>query len=412
MKPFRFESETTPWRVMLPKSLTHGKRKAKYFATKEDALKFCRQAEKPGFTLDGFVPAVPKSKQEEFGVAIRQFAALYDGKISDAYAAHEKLQKLQNIRPATVREAVEEFQACRKTQIRKVIQGSTWDTDRWRLVKFLEAFERCQLSDLMEADIWRFFDSVTGDKRSIYSSLNKFFKWAKRHQLVVVNPMSEIEPKEIGTFGVRKDIYSVETFERMLRVAAGLESVKHGGLPTNEFKALLPLFVLGGFCGLRPCESRRLTRNAESIRWSDLYFDRGFIEIRDEAAKSTKREDDTRHIETAHYLQAAKAWLELCPATDNGFVVPWTKRKIQDLKRAFKAATGIRLLENGLRNSFASYALTYDGLASVGKLALEMGDSEAVCKRYYIRTLLPGSGRAWFNLRPAIGNVIQMSAVA
>jgi len=385
--------------VMLPKSLTHGKRKAKYFATKEAALKFCTEAKKPGFTLEGFVPPMPQNQADAFGIAVREFAKMYDGDVSKLYSAAEKIRKLENLKPTTVREAIEEFQAIRKTKR----SASTWDTDRWRLVKLLRAFERCQLADLTEADLRRFFDSIKGKKRSIYSSVNKFFGWAKKYQLIAVNPMSEIEPKEIGTFGVRKDIYSVETFERMLRVAAGLEPVKPGGPPTNEFKALLPLFVLGGFCGLRPCESRRLTRNAESIRWSDLYFNRGFIEIRDEAAKSTKREDDTRHIETAHYLEAAKAWLELCPQTDNPFIVPWTKRKIQDLKRIFRAATGIRLLENGLRNSFASYALTYDGLASVGKLALEMGDSEAVCKRYYIRTLLPGSGRAWFNLRPAIG---------
>ena len=166
---------------------------------------------------------------------------------------------------------------------------------------------------------------------------------------------------------------------------------------------------MSGFCGLRSCEAFRITRNSDAIRWSDLYFDRGFIEIREAVAKATRRDSDKRHIETAHYLEAAKAWLELCPATDRiGFIVPWTKRKMKDLKRAFKEAAGIQLLENGLRNSFASYALTFDGLAGVGKLALEMGNSEGVCKRFYVRTLLPGSGRAWFNLRPAIGNVIQM----
>jgi hypothetical protein len=84
---------------------------------------------------------------------------------------------------------------------------------------------------------------------------------------------------------------------------------------------------------------------------------------------------------------------------------------MQALKAEFTAATGIRFVENGFRNSFASYALTYTGLDGVGKLALEMGNSEAICKRHYIKALEPRSGQAWFSLRPAAAaNVVRMQA--
>jgi integrase len=183
-------------------------------------------------------------------------------------------------------------------------------------------------------------------------------------------------------------------------------------LPTRDFIALLPWFALSGFCGLRSCEAFRLDSKSDAIRWDDLYFDRGFINIREEVAKATRRSSDGRHPETPHYLAALKAWLELVPR-ENEFVVRWTQGKILELKREFTKATGIKLLGNGLRNSFASYALTFDGLAGVGKLALEMGNSEAVCKQYYIRTLEPGSGKAWFNLRPfGAANVISIAAAA
>jgi hypothetical protein len=401
MKPIHFPSKTSPWRVEVPgRYFADRKRKAKYFVSRDAAEKFIQKLKIEGrAALD---QSRRQPNEDAFGIAVREFAKMYDGDVSKVYAAHEKLQKLQNIRPATVREAVEQFQAIRKSKV----DASTSDADRWRLLKFIRAFERCQISEITEPDLRRFFDSVPGHVRSIYKTVRVFFRWAKDYNLVGINPMLNISP--IGEFGIRKDIYQVKTFERMLRIAAGLEPVKLGGLPTKDFIALLPWFALSGFCGLRSCEAFRNTRNSDAIRWSDLYCDRGFIEIREEVAKATRRDSDKRHIETAHYLQAVKAWLELCPATDNGFVVPWTKRKIQDLKSAFEKTTGIQLLENGLRNSFASYALTFDGLAGVGKLALEMGNSEGVCKRYYIRTLLPGSGRAWFNLRPAIGNVIQM----
>ena len=47
---------------------------------------------------------------------------------------HYKKTRL-NLRPATVREAVEEFQAWRKSRV----EFSTWDSDKWRLLKLIRA---------------------------------------------------------------------------------------------------------------------------------------------------------------------------------------------------------------------------------------------------------------------------------
>jgi hypothetical protein len=136
------------------------------------------------------------------------------------------------------------------------------------------------------------------------------------------------------------------------------------------------------------------------------------LEIRETVAKKTGRKvGDKRHVETGHYLEAAAAWLALAPRASE-FIVPFCERKIQDLKTEFEKRTGIQLLENGLRNSFASYALTFNGLAGVGKLAMEMGNSEAICKRFYIRTLQPGTGKAWFNLRPGSKVIPMVEAAA
>jgi hypothetical protein len=405
MKPTTFRSKTTPWRVQVPgRYFANRKRTTKYFATRQAAEEFMQKLKKFGTALFQEQPA-SLAEKKHYGILVDHALAELGGDPDRLFEAikHFKATKL-NLMPATAREAVEQFQAIRKTRV----DASTWDADRWRLLKFVRAFERHQISEITEADLRRFFDSVRGHIRSIYKTVRVFFKWAKDYNFIGINPMINISP--VGEFGVRKDIYPVETFQRMLRVAASLEPVRPGVLPTRDFIALLPWFALSGFCGLRSCEAFRLARNSDAIRWKDLYFDRGFIEIRNEVAKATRRDDDQRHIETAHYLEATKAWLDLLPAPEdqNAFVVPWTKRKMKDLRAAFQEATGIQLLENGLRNSFASYALTFNGLAGVGKLALEMGNSEGVCKRFYVKTLLPGSGRAWFNLRPAIGNVIAM----
>jgi predicted DNA-binding transcriptional regulator AlpA len=51
MNPTRFPSKTKPWRVQLPGGyFPDGKRKTKYFQTKEQADEYCRRLKKFGFS--------------------------------------------------------------------------------------------------------------------------------------------------------------------------------------------------------------------------------------------------------------------------------------------------------------------------------------------------------------------------
>ena len=54
----------------------------------------------------------------------------------------------------------------------------------------------------------------------------------------------------------------------------------------------------------------------------------------------------------------------------------------------------IRLPDNCLRNSYATYAQTF---RSLGDVARAMGDREETIKRFYVQTLKPGTGRHWFD---------------
>jgi hypothetical protein len=405
MIPVPFPSKTTPWRVQVPgRFFPDKKRKTRYFQTKELAEDFCRRVKKFGLAAIEKSPASAAEANEYAPLIAMAIAKLGGdpGKLFEAITHFEKTRL--NITPATVREAFEEFMKFRKTRVGR----NTLSNDR-RLLKFVRAFEHKQISEITETDLRRFFDGLPGHTRSIYKMMRVFFGYAKDYKFLGVNPMLEIKPTE--PWGVRKDVYQAETFERILRISAGLEPAKAGELPTRDFINLLPWFALSGFCGLRSCEAFRTDGSSDAIRWSDLYLDRGFIEIREGVGKHTRREEgDKRHIETAHYVDAAAAWLALVPRTGE-FIVPVGKRMVQELRAEFEKRTGIKLLENGLRNSFASYALTYDGLQGVGKLAIEMGNSEKIAKQYYIKTLLPRAGQAWFNLRPE-SNVIPILAAA
>ena len=220
--------------------------------------------------------------------------------------------------------------------------------------------------------------------------------------------MADIEPRQ--PWNVRREIYPVETFNRMLRIAAGLEGVRPGEEPTRRFKGLLPWFIVSGFLGLRSCEAFRTKIADEAIKWTDLYFDRGFVHVRHDVAKRTKRPSDKRNIESATYVEAVAAWLALVPR-ETEFIVPAIERTIGKLKTEFTARTKIKFPPNALRNSFASYALTAEGKEGVGRLAIQMGNSEAIAKQFYIETLEPRSGAAWFGLRPdSPANTISIAA--
>jgi hypothetical protein len=401
MKATPFPSKTTPWRVQLPVRFSaEGKRKAYYFSSKEEAEKFASKAKKLGPAAVTDSAPLSKIQRDRFSIATDELAKLFDGDVTKLYAAAERIKKLQNVKSATVRQAVELFQAWRQAQAAAgKISKSTVDADRWRLLKLIEAFSEIQLADLTPVVLREFFDEASGDPRSVYKSVRIFFGWALERGYLGENPMATIKPA--GDYGVNNEYYPVETFGRMLRIAAGLEPAKAGGKPTRAFADMLPWFLLSGFLGLRSCEAFRLNRGADAIRWTDLHFDAKVpnVEIRQDVAKQTARDSDVRHVETAHYLEAFKAWESFIPRK-GPHICAWTKRQFQELKRDFKKATGIKFIENGFRNSFATYALTFNELQGLGKLALEMGNSEAICKRHYVKNIAPGSGEAWFNLRP------------
>jgi integrase len=405
MKPTPYPSNPTKsWRVSVPgRYFPNRKRKAFYFAYKSEAEKFCNKVRRFG---------IPIMQEREAAELVQKFGPLVETLVREAGGDPAKLVRAWDdyktnklsVKPAILTLALDEFAQSRK----KKVAARTWDEDNWRLRKLEREFGNAQLSHLTEADLRRFFDKLPGHTRSIYKTVKVFFNWATQYGFLIVNPMAQIKPLE--DWGVRKKIYDIGTFERMLRVAAGLEGPLPGELPTNRFISLLPWFALSGFCGLRSCEAYPTAKIDEAIRWNDLHFSRGFIHIRPEVAKLTAKSDRERHIESPHAIEALKAWLSLIP-TDAGFVSGVRERTIQKLKAEFTRATGIKFVENGFRNSFASYALAYDGKESVGKLALEMGNSESVAKRFYIKTLEPRTGKAWFGLRPqGPANIVQMVA--
>jgi integrase len=124
------------------------------------------------------------------------------------------------------------------------------------------------------------------------------------------------------------------------------------------------------------------------LQWADILWKKRLIFIRHEIAKETRARDRKRYIPLEE-----KAAEILGPLAGSGAVMPCSPSHFNRSRRKLAAAMRLKFPENCLRNSYATYALTF---RSLGDVAKAMGDAEATVKRYYIETLELGIGREWF----------------
>jgi hypothetical protein len=417
MKVLKFPSKTTPFRIVVP--LGGGKRKSLYFATPEEAHKKLRELKKygPGILrpVDETKAATEVERDSRHWQYLADKYGLDAAQIAEAMKRHVDFLKLN---PATVREAVEVFYAFRQTEIKKGKIGKrTLQTDKSRLVHLVNEYGRLKMTDLTRDLLVEFCHGHGDNARNIYKALPVFLGWAVSAKYLLSSPLTGIEPdKEFGGFGINNEFYPVPVFRRMLRIAAGLEPINPGEQPTRDYIDLLPIMVLGGFAGMRTKEIMRYGLEDEVIRWSDLHFtgvDKPHLQIREEVAKHTRREDgDARPVDFPVAVDAMRDWLGLCPRHDRTpYICRWTDRGIYRRKRDFSQATGIKFVDNAFRNSFGTYLFSYAGefvdfkkalndIPGLGYVAKQMGTSEKIAKRHYVQSLPTGSGSVWFGLRP------------
>jgi integrase len=374
------KSKSHPFKIAIPARYTDtGKRRFEYFHTRADA-----ESRIKAINLDGR-QAVTGRKPEPVPPHFRSLAEMafseLNGKPAEIIEAIELYKRTRlSVSACTVQEAIEQFQFFRVSRVHK----STHSSDSVRLLKLLYRFRSLQITSITELDLRHFFDGIP-NALSVYKTVSVFFRWCKKYKKITINPLSDIEPP--GQYGINNDVYTPDQFQKML----------HACLETDKYKPLLPVLVLGGFCGLRPSEATHVTRNSDAVKITDIYPE--YLEIRAGVAKKTKRGSVRRFLNDRRALEALRSWLPLFPEPRNGFLVPYAMSKIRKLKTDFQNDTGLHFLDNGLRNSFCSYLLSFDNV-TIGQLAKLAGNSEAVLKRHYIEVLKPGDGENWFGIRP------------
>jgi hypothetical protein len=159
-------------------------------------------------------------------------------------------------------------------------------------------------------------------------------------------------------------------------VVAGKEPASNGQEPTTKCQFLLPYFVLGGMAGMRTCELVRSNPGDPVLNWEDILWAKNLIVVRHEVAKQTRSRDHKRYVP----LEPEAAEI-LRPLAQEGPVITCCDNHLYIKRRELARDMRIKLPQNCLRNSYATYALTF---RSIGEVAKAMGDAESTVKRFYV----------------------------
>jgi hypothetical protein len=373
------------WRVWVPASESEtGKRFAKYFETKEAAEHFVAEHRKTGS-----IQLAELSVEEKHVLGlIRQSQYYAPELLLDIWRAYLTRKQAQANPSLTIAEL------CKAFYDRQIKEGRAYRTiadDRWRLNQFAKAFGDMDSSQCTSVDIFRYLEAKPPgtNRRSHFKTLKKLWRWAVQGGRVDADPMSKLQPAD--EWGVNAEHLGIAFYSRLLRVVAGKEPASKDQEPTTKYQFLLPYFVLGGMAGMRTCELVRSNPGDPVLNWEDVLWAKNLIVVRHEVAKQTRSRDHKRYVP----LEPEAAEI-LRPFAQEGPVIACCDNHLFIKRRELAHEMRIKLPENCLRNSYATYALTF---RSIGEVAKAMGDAESTVKRFYVQTLEPGVGHEWFQTK-------------
>src|SRR6516165_10075697 len=300
------------------------------------------------------------------------------------------------ISKTTVSELRDQFLAVKE---RETENRRTLSDIRTRLQNFVYAFPSRYLHEIETQEIRDYLKAIPRgySRRNAYKWLAPAFAFAEEQRMLTVNPFDSISRPEArpGEPGIIRP----DEFQRLLTTADA------------KFPGLVQFLACAGFAGLRTTELVAMYADDEILQWQDILFDKKLIVVRGEVAKQTRRKSGDRCF--VKIEPALEEWLKPYQKKSGPvvqFTESWFRKLLRGTKKAPKetdspACQGLFRLaqvtppDNALRHSFASYWLARTGAEGVGKLAIQLGDSESVAKRHYIESLMPGDGDAWFGIR-------------
>ena len=216
------------------------------------------------------------------------------------------------------------------------------------------------------------------------------WRWCRKQGYLPRNAQTEAEQLEMAREPTLEiGIMRVGEFARLLVLLQA------------EHPEYLAAAVVAGFCGLRSAEihgereAKHATKRAVADagqKWKDVYLDRSLLRV-----SKAKRNTPSKRL--VPLCDAAKAWLALCPRTndENEDLAPaWAMDRIRAFARG--ATPPIPCPENAFRHSYISYRVAATG--NVHETALEAGNSDTIVHKHYRELVSKDEGLAWFGLTP------------
>ncbi len=194
------------------------------------------------------------------------------------------------------------------------------------------------------------------------------FKWSRERGYLALD--KKTAPERAMTFNGAETAPAIFTPAELQKILAVC--------PDN----LLPHVVIGAFSGIRAAEIERL-------EWSEILWDRGYIEIKAAKAKTKARR-------LVPILPNLRAWLEPFKK-DDGRVC--CLRNLHLRLTYFGKKSGVGWKQNALRHSFANYRLAE--IQDAARVALEMGNTPDKLFRHYRELVTPEAAKEWFAIMPA-----------
>ncbi|HJM62860.1 MAG TPA: hypothetical protein QGF50_04030 [Roseibacillus sp.] len=302
------------------------------------------------------------------------------------------LETLQTVESVTVAEASK-----RLLEAKADTSTDNQRTLRTHLNQFGRKFGKRVISSITttEIDAWlRKAAETSRTRRNKRSSLVTLWRWARDKGLL---------PQTLRTVAERTDFPSLRKQKRDLVIETWSPAELRTILKTVP-PAYLPWVALSAFAGLRSLElfpgEKDPGNRKQVLVWEDIMLTGREPRIVVPAAVSKTAEKRTVPVS-----KQLAAWLRtvpsrkgpVCPVT-----VPWKGVKSRGGKSVIDLITdalGGPWKTNALRHSFGTYRVLQ--LDAVGKVALEMGNSERMVKsHYYDAGRKKAEAKRWFELGP------------
>jgi integrase len=295
----------------------------------------------------------------------RAFGILGGANIVEA-ARYYKKHVDPDLPPVMVAEAVAKFHAAKEAEGMSTLYLRDIRT---LLGNFASGFQ-CPLSSIQPDDLRQYLNGMRvglvakENRRRMLVVLFNFAKangWLRANEETAADALGTYKPKPRDV-----EIYTPAEIARLL------------GAAEPDF---VPYIALIAFGGVRREELHK------GLKWEAINFDRGYIIVSAEIAKTGRK----RKIVMSENLVR---WL-LPYRVKSGPIF-----KIDPSRRIVKAvqASGVKWKRNGLRHSFGSYRM--EQTKNEGLVALEMGNSPKVVKDHYFEIVDERAAREYWSIKP------------